>query len=99
MWEYFTLKRAETKKILEDVSRDEQEGTQGQWQQESPFREALEQVKRNTDLMWLSKYASWPVAMRHASWEVFKERCRKEEKSSEWALVRIREAQTKSGKG
>ena len=35
--------------ILEDASREKQEGIQGQWQQESPFREILEQARRNED--------------------------------------------------
>ena len=39
MCEYFTLKRAEVKKILEDASRERQEGIQGLRQQESPFIE------------------------------------------------------------
>ena len=42
VWEYFTLNRAEAKKILKDAVREGQEGIQGQWQQESPFREVLE---------------------------------------------------------
>ena len=50
MWEYFTLKSAEAKKILEGAARERQEGTQGQWQQESPFREILEQVRGNVDM-------------------------------------------------
>ena len=50
MWEYFSLKRAEANKSLEDAARDRQEGTQGQWQQESPFREVLEQVRGNVDM-------------------------------------------------
>ena len=29
MWKYFTLRRAEAKKILEDAARDRQEGMQG----------------------------------------------------------------------
>ena len=49
MWEYFTLERAEENMILEDASREKQEGIQGQWQQESPFREILEQARRNED--------------------------------------------------
>ena len=46
MREYFSLKRAEVKKIQEDASRERLEGIQVQWQQESPFRETLEQVTR-----------------------------------------------------
>ena len=49
LWEYFTLERAEVRKILADPSREKQEGIQGLWQQESPFREVLEQVKSYAD--------------------------------------------------
>ena len=49
MWEYFTLKRACARKILADAAQGKQEGIQGQWQQESPIKEVLEQVKRNAD--------------------------------------------------
>ena len=44
VWEYFTLKRAVAGKILADAAQEKQEGKQGQWQQESPFKEVLEQV-------------------------------------------------------
>ena len=44
MWECFTLKRAEAKKILEDAARERQEGMQGQCQQESLFMEILERL-------------------------------------------------------
>ena len=37
MWEYFTLERAEVKKIPADASREKQEGIQGQWQQDIFF--------------------------------------------------------------
>ena len=50
MWEYFTLERAEVKKILSDAAQEKQEGNPGQWQQESPFRDVLEQVKGNADV-------------------------------------------------
>ena len=43
--EYFTLKRAGARKILADA-REKQEGMQGQWQQEPPFKEVLEQIKK-----------------------------------------------------
>ena len=49
MWEYFALKGAEVKKILEDASREQQDGMQGQWQQQSPFR-ILEQVRGHADV-------------------------------------------------
>ena len=45
---FFSLKRAEAKR--DDAAREKQEGMQGQWQQESPFREVLEQARRNEDM-------------------------------------------------
>ena len=38
------------------------------------------------------------LAMRNGSWEELKERYRKEEKSSEWTLERVREAHEKVAK-
>ena len=69
-----TLKRAEVKKILEDASREKQEGTQGQWHQESRFREVLEQVKRSayTDCGPQTMRREY-IAMKHGNWENFKE--------------------------
>ena len=85
MWEYFALKRAEVKKILEGASRPE-----------SPFREIKEQVRCNADMGCGSQMMRRGYhAMRDGSWEEFKERCRVEEKSSEWTLKRIREANEK----
>ena len=45
MWEYFTLKLVEAKKILDDAARERPEGIQDQWQQESPFRDIPEDVR------------------------------------------------------
>ena len=47
IWKYFTLKRAEAKRIRDDAAQERQEGIQGQWQQESPSREIQEQVRAN----------------------------------------------------
>ena len=45
VWEYFTLKkRAGAGKILADAAQEKQDGKQGHWQQESPFKEVSEQV-------------------------------------------------------
>ena len=49
MREYLTLETAGARTILADVAREKQEGKQGQWQQESPFKEVLEQIKRSAD--------------------------------------------------
>ena len=87
---------AEAKKILEDAARERQEGILGQWQQESPFRKVLEQVKGNLDMgcgaqMMRKSY----IVTRDGSWEEFKERHKAKEKSSGWTLEKIREAYEK----
>ena len=81
MWEYSTLERAEVRKILAEASREKQEGIQGQWQQESLFREVL-----GTSQGKVLEYRLWHpqmmrrgyLAMKNGSWEEFKERYRKE---------------------
>ena len=79
MWEYFILRRAEAKKILEAAARERQEGMQGQWQQESSFREILEQAgsRGNVDLgCGAQMLRKGCIATRDGSWEEFKEGCR-----------------------
>ena len=76
---HLLLKGAEVRKILAEASRERQEEVQGQWQQESLFREVLEQVKRTAvadcgHQMMRRGY----LAMRNGSWEDFGERYRKE---------------------
>ena len=36
MWEYFNVERAWAGAVLADAEKEKQEGTQGQWQVESP---------------------------------------------------------------
>ena len=91
MW-YFALERAGARTIPADAAREDQEGIQGQRQQESPFRDVLEQVKRSADAdcgpqMMRRGY----LAMKNGSWEDFKEEYRKGGKSCEWTFDRIRE--------
>ena len=45
----FHPQQAGARRILADAAQEKQEGKQGQWQQESPFKEVLEQVKRSAD--------------------------------------------------
>ena len=93
MWEYFTLKRAETKRIRDDAARERQEGIQGQRQQESPFREILEHVRRNEDMGCSSEVMrKGYFALRVRRWEDFKEECRVTGKSSERTSGTIRDA-------
>ena len=46
---YILKKEGWAKKILADAAQEKQGGILGKWQQESPFREVLEQVKRSAD--------------------------------------------------
>ena len=50
MWEHFTVKRAWAKAVLSDADKERQEGIQGNWQKDSPFKQELELVKRSSDL-------------------------------------------------
>ena len=45
MWEYFLQERSRVNRFRELADEEKQAGIQGQWQQESPAREYLEQVK------------------------------------------------------
>ena len=44
-WEYFLQERSRVKRFRELADEEKQAGIQGQWQQESPAREHLEQVE------------------------------------------------------
>ena len=50
MWEYFIVKRAWTRAVSADAAKEKQEGTQGQWQLESAFKEVLEQIQKHSDM-------------------------------------------------
>ena len=92
MRDYFTLERAGARKIPADAAQEKQEGKQGQWQQESPFKEVLEQVKRSADTECGSRAMRLAhAAMKHGTWESFKEECRKEGKLCKRTFERIRE--------
>ena len=79
MWEYFTLQRAWARKIKAEAARGKQEGKQGQWQQESPFTEVLEQeTKRNTSTDCNAQMMRRAYnAEKSSDWENSKEEFRK----------------------
>ena len=67
-----------------DAAREKQEGIQGQWQQESFFREILEQTRRNEDTGCSSEVMRKGfVATRDSMWYDFNEECRVKGMSSE----------------
>ena len=45
MWEHFSCERSKAKKFRKLAVEEKQAGIEGQWQQESPAKENLEQVK------------------------------------------------------
>ena len=100
MWEYVTLRRAEAKRIRDDAAREKQEGIQGQWQQESPFREVLEQARRNKYMGCSSEVIrKGCVAGKDSRWQDFKEECKVKGKSSEWNSGTVREKVVKEEAG
>ena len=73
--------------------QENQEGIQGQWQEESPFKEVLEQVKRSADTdCGAQKMRRANNAKKSGNAENFQEECRKEGKLCEWTLDRLQEA-------
>ena len=66
---------------------------QGQWQQQSPAKEYLEQVKccRDTDCNE-SMMKKGFTALKNGTWEEYEETFRRKMKASEWAFDRIKEA-------
>ena len=53
-WEHFSCERSKAKRFRELGDEEKQAGMQGQWQQESPAKEYLEQVKccHDEDYVW-----------------------------------------------
>ena len=96
MWESFTLKRAWARKILAGAAHEKQEGTQGQWQQEPPFKEVVEQVKRIADTDCSAQIMRRAYkAKKLCNCERFKEKCRKEGKLCECTFQRFRTPMTR----
>ena len=50
VWEHFTIKKALARSVLVNVGTERQDETEGDWQQESPYREELELVRHSSDL-------------------------------------------------
>ena len=93
MWEHFCSERSKAKKFRQLADEERQAGIQGQWQQESPAREYLEQVKccHDTDCNE-SMMKKGFTALKNDTWEEHKETFKEKMKASEWAFDRIKEA-------
>ena len=92
MWEHLSCERSKAKKFRQLADEGEQGGIQGQWQQESPAREYLEQVKccHDTDCNE-SMMKKGVTALKNGTWEEYEESFKEKMKASEWAFDRIKE--------
>ena len=94
---YFSLERAKAKQFLKDAEKEKWEEIQGEWQQESPAKEYLDQVKSSADtdstpeMMRFGYYA-----FKDRDWDEYKRTFKVEVNATEWASERIREAFEKS---
>ena len=93
MWEHVLQERSRVKRFRELAEEEKQAGIQGQWQQESPAREYLEQVKfcHNTDCNEPMMKKGF-TALKNGTWEEYEETFRIKMKASEWVFDRIKEA-------
>ena len=99
VWEYFTLNRAEAKRIRDDAAREKQEGISGQWQQEYSSREILEDARRNEDMVCSSEILRRSyLAIRDSRCEEIQEECIEKGKSSVRALETTSDAPREGGK-
>ena len=87
MWEYFLQQRSRAKMFRELAEEEKQAGVQqGQWQQESPAKEYLEQVKccHDTDCNEPMMKKGF-TALKSGTWEEHKETFKEKMRASEWA--------------
>ena len=69
-WEHFSCERSKAKKFRQLADEEKQAGLEGQWQQESPAKEYLEQVKfcHDTDCNE-SMMKKGFTALKNGTWE------------------------------
>ena len=98
MWEYFTLKRAEVRKILADASLEKQEGYKVSGNMTLPQERFWSKSKEvRIQIAVPNDVARFP-SNEERQLGTSKERYWKEEKSSEWTLERTREVHEKVAK-
>ena len=73
MWEHFSCERSKAKKYRQLADEEKQAGIQGQWQQESPAKEYLQQVKccHDTDCNESIMKKGF-IALKNGTWEEYK---------------------------
>ena len=88
-----SFERTKAKKFLKDAEKEKQEGIQGQWQQEAPAKEYLEQVKGSADTDCTPRTVKFGYfALKGGEWEACKSIFKVGISATEWAFERIREA-------
>ena len=92
MWERFTLNKAWTRSGLAEADKERQNGTDGDGQQEPPWKEELELARRSSDFCFEG------ILMRRAceagkpgDWKNYLEVFFKDDRLSMWARVKERE--------
>ena len=84
MWEnIFTINKAWTWSVLSDAEKERQEGSQGDWQQEMPYKEQLELVGHRSDLSFGGSLVRRAYnAGKLGDWESYLKELRKDGKLS-----------------
>ena len=87
MWEYFLQERSRVKRFRELADEEKQAGIQGQWQQESPAKEYLEQVKccHDTDCNEPMMKKGF-TALKEWTWEEYQENLQEKDESLRMGL-------------
>ena len=93
MWEHYLRERSRVKKFREEAAREWQADIQGQWQQESPAREYLEQAKWCHDTDCSPRTLKQAIlVLKGGDGEEYKRNFRINAKATEWAFDRMKEA-------
>ena len=70
MWDHFSCERSKAKKFRQLADEEKQAGIQGQWRQESPAKEYLEQVKCCADTDFTPRMMNYGFfALKGGDWE------------------------------
>ena len=95
MWELFTDKKSMGQSSLVGCGKERQEGIQGNWQKESPFKQYLELVKRGSDLSCDGGSMCRAYNAGRSGWESHKEEFQKDGGLSVWASMKVKECYDK----
>ena len=90
MLERFTIEKAWARSVMAEVEKERLGGREGDWQQESPYKEELELIRHSSDLRFEG------LVMRRAyyegrsgDWQNYLEKFLKDGMLSVWASVKV----------